>query len=386
MNYALYIHIPFCRHRCAYCDFNTYAGQEAALPAYVEAVCKEIAFLGQNAPERLVLGSVFFGGGTPSLLQVDQFEAILRAVREAFDLEAPEITVEANPGTVTRDGLRDLRALGINRISFGVQSIHPEELRLLERQHDTFDVIDAVRWSRWAGFDNLSLDLIYGLPSQSLLDWSASVRLASDLHPEHLSLYCLTLEHSTPFGRWAAHGLLPLPDPDLAAEMYEWAGTALAGAGYEHYEISNWAQPDRQCRHNLQYWRALPYLGVGAGSHGYAAGYRYSNALRIRTYIDRLSGGASWELPFPFSPANVDRHHQSAQDEMGEFMMTGLRLTVEGVSDGAFKARYGSTLEQVYSREIEELLQLRLLEWQGDRLRLTPRGRLVGNQVFMRFV
>ena len=206
--YSLYLHIPFCRHRCAYCDFNTYAGQEDSIHAYVEALCHEIEFIGKNAPERIPLHTIFFGGGTPSLLSPRQFEAVLMAISDHFDLSNPETTIEANPGTVSLADLKDLRSLGINRISFGVQSANPSELRMLERAHSYYDVINAVTWARQAGFDNLSLDLIYGLPLQTLDDWSATVKLILGLAPEHLSLYALTLPRSS--GGYLCHGHHPV--------------------------------------------------------------------------------------------------------------------------------------------------------------------------------
>lgn len=391
--HSLYLHIPFCRHRCAYCDFNTYAGQEASIPAYVDALCRELEFTAKNAPEKLALHTIFFGGGTPSLLSPRQFASILKTISYHFELANPEITIEANPGTVSLDDLRDLRSLGINRISFGVQSANPAELRMLERAHSYFDVINAVTWARKAGFENLNLDLIYGLPLQSLDDWSATVKLILGLAPEHLSLYALTLEHGTPFGRWSSRGLMPFPDPDLAADMYEWAGETLEAAGYTQYEISNWAKQERECRHNLQYWRGLSYLAVGAGAHGYVNGYRYSNVLRIKTYIERLStdngsppDGDRLSAVFPLTPATVNHHRQTLQDDMGEFMMTGLRLTREGISAETFRARFGRELADVFGNEIEDLVRLGLLAWQAERLCLTRRGRLLGNQAFGRFV
>ena len=399
---SLYIHIPFCGHRCAYCDFNTYAGQEVSIPAYVEALCCEIEFIGKNAPEKTTLHTIFFGGGTPSLLNPRQFEVILETISDRFDLSDPEITIEANPGTVSLSDLHEMRSLGINRISFGVQSANPAELRMLERAHTYFEVINAVTWARQAGFDNLNIDLIYGLPLQTLDDWSATVKLILGLVPEHLSLYALTMEHGTPFGRWSARGLIPHPDPDLAADMYEWAGETLDTAGYGQYEISNWAKdfalsgvqrsrnlftpPACACRHNLQYWRGLPYLAVGAGAHGYVNGYRYSNVLRIKTYIDRLTAPRLPALEFPLTPATVNHHRQTAQEDMGEFMMTGLRLTREGVSAEIFRERFDREMEDVFGKEVEDLVRLGLLEKQAGRLRLTRRGRLVGNQVFMRFI
>jgi oxygen-independent coproporphyrinogen-3 oxidase len=392
--YSLYFHIPFCTHRCAYCDFNTYAGQEEMIPTYVDALTREIDFIGHQTTQlpngSTKVHSIFFGGGTPSLLSPKQFELIFKFIRNNFVLtEDVEITIEANPGTVSLAHLLDLHSLGIDRISYGVQSANTEELRMLERAHDFFDVIEAVSSARKAGFDNLNLDLIYGLPGQTLQTWQTTVQRILDLHPEHISAYALTLEHGTPFGRWASKGLLPLPDPDLAAEMYEWLSETLEASGYVQYEISNWSQPDRECRHNLQYWRGLPYLGLGAGAHGYAHGYRYSNVLRIKTYIDRLANFNSLisNLQFPLTPATVNHHSQSLQDEMSEFMMTGLRLTHEGVSEIEFRSRFGKSMCAEYGKEIDELLKLGLIENEREeRIKLTKRGRLLGNQVFMRFL
>jgi len=378
--------------------------------------------------------TIFFGGGTPSLLSPQYFAQILQIVRSSFDLfpsDTLEASLEANPGTVNLASLRDLRQLGFNRISFGVQSAHPDELRQLERIHDFYDVIHSVEWARQAGFDNLNLDLIYGLPEQTLERWQATVKRAIDLNPEHLSLYALTVEPGTPFGRWAARGLMLMPDPDLAADMYEWAEQYLEAKGFVHYEISNWAKMNDEgrmqndelehdssfcihhsafeCNHNLQYWRNQPYLGFGAGAHGYANRMRVANVLRIKTYIEHLQ--PDYSLPnnlipnpsFPLSPATVSQTRLTPRVEMQETMLTGLRLTQEGVSAAAFQERFGVGLKDVFGKEIDELIGLGLLEWvhlplplpfpcreggrRGDRsLRLTKRGRLLGNRVFMRFV
>ena len=409
-NYSLYFHIPFCTHRCAYCDFNTYAGQEEMIPAYVEALCQEIEFVG-NRIERdeieapVTVHTIFFGGGTPSLLSPDQFASIFKSIRSNFALtDEAEITMEANPGTVSYENLLELRSIGINRLSYGVQSANMEELRMLERAHNFFDVIEAVTSARRAGFDNLNLDLIYGLPEQTLSTWQTTLKRILELHPEHISAYALTLEHGTPFGRWSSRGLLPLPDPDLAADMYEWASQTLEGNGYVQYEISNWAkdrasngaehnrdahtQPAFACRHNLQYWRSLPYLAFGAGAHGYAHGYRYSNVLRIKTYIERLANLDAQipKIEFPLSPATVNHHKQVLTDDMSEYMLNNLRLVRAGASDTDFKSRFGVGLMDAYGAAVEDLIRLGLLEENGDGIRLTRRGRLLGNQVFLRFV
>ena len=408
------------------------------IPAYVDALRKEIEFVGNlSRAAKLPMGerrssdngtavepplqahTIFFGGGTPSLLSPKQFESIFKSLRDNFTFtDGAEITIEANPGTVSYENLLELRKIGINRISYGVQSANTEELHMLERAHNFFDVIEAVTSARKAGFKNLNLDLIYGLPEQTFSTWQTTVNRILDLRPEHISAYALTLEHGTPFGRWSSRGLLPLPDPDLAADMYEWAGETLEANGYVQYEISNWAKnvesqmsnaqpstfdpstrlrqsgqalrpltPTFACRHNLQYWRSLPYLAFGAGAHGYANGYRYSNILRIKTYIERLDT-VNWPLAtaFPLTPATVNHHKQTLKDDISEYMLNNLRLVKAGASNADFKSRFGCGLMDVYAAEVEELIRFGLLEWNGDSIKLTKRGRLLGNQVFIRFV
>ncbi len=293
---------------------------------------------------------------------------------------------------------------------------------MLERQHSYGDVLQAVSAARRAGFENLNVDLIYGLPQQELRTWQTTLRRALELRPDHVSAYALTLEHGTPFGNWARRGLLASPDPDLAADMYEWASLELEAAGYGQYEISNWAIKDHECMHNLQYWRGEPYLGLGAGAHGFSGGYRYSNVLGIPAYIARMSGGGvpddaaaadpavvaaiggSAPRRFPLSRAAVEARPQSADDDRADFMIMGLRLTREGISAAAYETRFGRPITEDYARELSELVGLGLLEWvapeavqaeapdngneavDAGSIRLTRRGRLLGNQVFVRFV
>jgi oxygen-independent coproporphyrinogen III oxidase len=406
--YSLYVHIPFCRHRCGYCDFNTYAGLETLAPRYVQAVCREIALTAEAAGERLPAHTVFFGGGTPSLLSIPQIEQILAAIQTAFNLQpGVEITLEANPGTLDTEYLRSLRTLGVNRLSLGMQSAQPGELRLLEREHDTQDVVNAVTWARKAGFNDLNLDLIFGLPEQPVSAWQNTLELALGLQPEHFSLYALTLEHGTPLRHSADRGLIPLPDPDLAAEMYEWAGERLEQAGFCQYEISNWARHKADgslyaCQHNLQYWRGLPYFGFGAGAHGYVyrqpeqpeAGYggvRTANVLSPQAYTTRCLEAAA-PLSFPRTPATATAEAVDEQSEIGETMMMGLRLVEEGIGRDTFQKRFGKDLEALFGPQIERLLRLGLLEWKTaqdgseSRLRLTRVARLLGNQVFVEFI
>ncbi|MBT7783100.1 MAG: radical SAM family heme chaperone HemW, partial [Anaerolineae bacterium] len=230
IEHALYLHIPFCQHRCAYCDFTTYAGQDDKIPAYVDALIQEIELVA--ATKEIAAKSIFFGGGTPSLLTSNQLASLMDALCANFDFVPDiEISLEANPGTVAAVYLQELHEIGFNRISFGVQSAHPDDLLLLERIHDFLGVVQTVHNARQAGFKNLSLDLIFGLPEQSLSRWQETLRQTIRLHPEHLSIYALTIEEGTPFGHWADRGMIPLPDPDLAADMYEWASEFLEKNG-----------------------------------------------------------------------------------------------------------------------------------------------------------
>jgi oxygen-independent coproporphyrinogen-3 oxidase len=391
--YSLYIHIPFCQKRCYYCDFNTYAGQANLIPSFVCALCAEIETVAKQAGEKLPVHTVYFGGGTPSLLTIDQLTRVIDSLKRSFQLLPDlEMTLEANPGTVSPLYLNDLVALGFNRISFGMQSADDDLLRLLGRIHTCKDVVQSIDWAKQAGFRNINLDLIFGVPTQNLAGWKVTLDAAIAQHLEHLSLYALTVDEGTPLYATINSGQLPPLDLDLAADMYEWAEQRLVGFGYQQYEISNWAKKRADgelavCRHNLQYWRNLPYLGFGAGAHSYAGGWRLANVAGIQEYIDRLAAKPNFQ--FPYSPANMTQVKIDRRAEMQETMMVGLRLVQEGVSSSGFEQRFGVSLMQVFGHEIKELIDLGLLEWSGDGqevIRLAPRGRLLGNQVFLRFV
>ncbi|MCI0396580.1 MAG: radical SAM family heme chaperone HemW [Chloroflexi bacterium] len=380
---SLYLHIPFCRHRCAYCDFNTYTSLGDLKEAYALALVREIRQVGGQAGRRA--HTIFFGGGTPSLMPPALLAHLLQAIRDNFELAAgAEITLEANPDTVDSDYLAAIRALGANRLSFGAQSAVANELVLLEREHDFATVVRAVAMARAAGFDNLNLDFIYGLPGQSLASWEYTLRQALALAPDHLSLYCLTIEPGTPMERWLKNGRIQPPDPDLAADQYELAGELLAGYGFVHYEISNWARPGRECAHNLTYWHNDEYLGLGAGAHGHAAGYRYYVVKQPRVYIRRMESGDGDH--YPWSAAVAEKHQLSRAEAMTDTVITQLRLLQEGLDLAAFTARFGQSLYDAYPETTQQLVAYGLLCEENGRLRLTQRGRFLSNQVFYRFL
>ena len=391
---ALYLHIPFCRQRCSYCDFNTYTTLGGLQDPYVAALIREIRQVGALAPARLSVETVFFGGGTPSLLTPAQVDAILAAARDAFDLSGgAEITMEANPGTVDQAYLSAVRAAGVNRLSYGVQSADPGELALLGREHDFAEAVLAVEAARAAGFDNLNLDLIYGLPGQSVAAWERTLDAVLSLDAvasgassgvAHISLYCLTIEPGTPMQRWLHDGAILAPDPDVAADQYELACRRLGEAGFDHYEISNWARPGRECRHNVVYWRNEPYLGLGAGAHGMAGGYRYQVVRQPRAYIRRMESEAAG--PFPLSLAVADWHAIGRDEAISDTAITQLRLLNEGLDLDGFAARYGRAFDDIYGDTVRQLLDWELLRRNDGRLLLTDKGRFLSNQVFYRFV
>jgi oxygen-independent coproporphyrinogen-3 oxidase len=390
---GLYLHIPFCRSKCSYCDFNSYAGLDSLIPSYVSALVAETRLWGETT-QHMNVATVFLGGGTPSLLPLAEVERIVTALRQRFRLAADaEVSFEANPGTVDCSYLQRLRSLGVNRLSLGVQSFHDDELATLGRIHTAAEAREAFNTVRRAGFDNVNLDLIYGLPRQTMTPWQDTVREAIALRPDHLSLYALTLEEGTPLADDVTRGRLPSPDADLAADMYLWAEDVLAAAGYQHYEISNWALPGRQCRHNLAYWLNEPYLGLGAGAHSCFGGFRFANVKHPHRYISLVEESAQGDgrpaegLP-PFLAGL--RHIAFAEQmttarAMAETAVLGLRLT-EGLPLKDFRRRFGQELMSVYGAQVEELESLGLLERANGCLRLTANARLLGNEAFQRFL
>lgn len=375
--WGLYLHVPFCQRRCPYCDFNTYAGQEELYAVYATALARELRAVGE-ALSRPRVRTLFLGGGTPTVLDPDDLARVLDAVQEAFTLDPDaEITSEANPGTVDQARFQALHGLGVNRLSLGAQSFDAQELRFLGRIHGVGDMYRAVEAARAAGFHNLNLDLIYGLPGQNPATWEESLRRAIALHPEHLSCYALTVEEGTPLAAWVKAGRMPPPDADLQGDLYARAREVLGAAGYEHYEISNWARPGRACAHNLIYWRNEPYLGLGPGAHACDLSRRWWTIRSPREYIRRVEAGESTVDGWETVDADLAR---------AETMMLGLRLVQEGVERARFRERFGEDPLERFGKRIRRLVELGLLTVDEARVRLTPQACAVANRVFVEFV
>lgn len=382
---SLYLHIPFCRVKCTYCAFNTYVNLDHLIEPFVTALICEIEILGQNSPQHRV-ETIYFGGGTPSLLTSEQLQRILMAIQGCFDI-APdaEISMEANPTGLHEAYMAEVQAAGINRLSIGMQSANAHELNLFARCHDNDVVIRAVSAARRGGFKNLNLDLIYGIPHQTLAGWETSLKQMLALKPEHISLYALSLEEGTPMKNWVASGRLPTPDDDLAADMYELASDLLDNSGYQQYEISNWSKPGYACRHNLQYWRNLPYPGLGPGAHGYAGGLRYSTILAPQRYINLMQGGVEQYI-FPYTPATDQAAVVDFQTEIAETLLMGLRLTQEGIHRETFKQRFGVDLVDYHQPLITRFENQGLLYVDEEVVRITQKGRLLSNIIFRELV
>ncbi|MFN0095222.1 MAG: radical SAM family heme chaperone HemW [Dehalococcoidia bacterium] len=370
---AVYVHIPFCTVKCGYCDFNAYAGLDSLKTSYRDALLAEIAAWSDVLQGRRVT-SISFGGGTPSEVPVRDLAAVIDAIRSRSEVAVDaEVSVEVNPGTLGASAMTELRAAGVDRVSFGVQSFDPTELRLLDRTHSPEAAVAAVSLARDAGFANVSLDLIFGLPGQTVEGWARSLEAALALRPDHVSCYALTIEAGTPFERRVRQGALESPDPDVAAACYELAERELAVAGFRHYEISNWARRHGfESRHNLVYWQDGDYVGIGAGAHGYLAGRRYENEAHPAAYVARAASGAA--APWgSFPPAD-------GATAMFDWLETRLRL-VEGFEAAAFEARFGRPLDAVVPTALGRAEAAGLLERKGMRLRLTPAGRLLHSEI-----
>lgn len=344
---SLYIHIPFCKKKCNYCDFVSYADKEDLVDEYVEALCQEIRLATLDSG----LETIYFGGGTPTLLEPRHFEKILNTVPRPTT--HVEISIEANPGTADKAKLKDLRKLGINRLSIGAQTFNDEHLKVLGRIHNAKDIYRFYDDARSAGFDNINLDLIFALPNQTFDEWKTDLKIAINLEPNHLSTYNLQVEENTPF----SNSNLQLPNEDQELAMYEYAIETLPELGYKHYEISNFAQPGYECQHNINYWKNVNYLGIGAGAHSHVNGKRWANADNIKEYMSR-----------------TQRHETG--DLQSETIFMGLRL-LDGLSTDKFNG---------FEKEVTELIENGLLIQENNHYKLTRQGLYLANEVFEKFV
>lgn len=372
MSAGVYLHIPFCKSRCSYCDFATDVFRDSAsVERYMDALCGEIS---GSTSEAIIADTVYFGGGTPSLLSAKQVGRVLEVVRAEFDLaDDAEITMEMNPATVTAESLAAYRDLGVNRASFGVQTFNDRDLKLLARGHDADDARETFRLLREAGFTNISFDLIAGLPGQMLEDWERNLDEALAMGPEHLSLYLLEIHEGTPLAEQLRSGRRPMPDEDAAAEMYEMLLDRTAVAGMPQYEISNFARPGFESRHNTKYWRLDPVYGFGVSAHSFDGFERYSNERDTAAYVKRIE------------ESSIAEATRERIDAASEFVFLGLRLT-RGLDLAEYRERFGDDLCVTAAEKLDRLTKAGLIIVEGDKLRLTRKGKLFSNNVFVEFV
>jgi oxygen-independent coproporphyrinogen III oxidase len=373
---GLYLHIPYCLHKCGYCDFNSHNISETEMEPYVRALLMELEQAAKGARDRRV-DTIFFGGGTPTTLPFADLARILEACRRYFQVDPEaEITCEANPATIPQADLAQLREAGFNRLSIGVQSFDPDELKRLERVHSVDEVYLTVERARQAGFDNLSLDLMFGLPGQTAKIWESNLQKAIDLQPNHLSAYNLTVEPGTVFHKQQAQGQLKMPPDDFQRELFEIAIDTLTGVGYEHYEISNYAQPGKQCRHNLNYWVNGEYIGLGAGASSTFNSERYKNVNLPTRYITQISETQT---------AVESRETPDRRQRMGEAVMLGLRLK-EGLNLSTFEKQFGISFYGAFGDTVTRLEGIGLLELRDDRTALTREGLFLADSVIVEFI
>lgn len=376
---GFYLHIPFCAQKCLYCDFLSFDRiSEETQETYCKSLQKEIEHCGRVYGNKYTVNSIFVGGGTPSLLDPEHLYSLITEVRQQFALDKePEITLEANPGTLSPEKLERYWQMGINRISMGAQSFDDEVLQHLGRMHRASDLVENFRSARACGFRNINLDLMFGIPGQTLESWQDTLEQAVSLGPEHISFYSLQLEEGTPFFEMFERGQLHELPEDIDREMYHIATEMLIRAGYDHYEISNAAKPGFACRHNLKYWSMKDYLGLGLGAHSFMGGERFSNRTDLEEYqMASAEDKVCW------------RHVNSRRDSMSEYLFTGLRKR-KGIDLADFERRFGETIQSVY-REVWPKIQGHIdngnLALEEGRLRLTVPGIDISNGILCEFV
>ena len=371
MDRGLYIHIPFCKSKCLYCDFCSYSGMSGLMTDYSKALAGEIAEAAVDG-----IKSIFIGGGTPTYLSLEGWGIIGEAIGRLNLMEGAEFTVEANPGTFDEEKLKALMDMGANRLSIGLQAVQDSHLKRLGRIHTYGEFLKGYRTARKLGFGNINVDLMFGLPGQSLEDWKESLKKITELDPEHISCYSLIIEEGTEFWRLFEEGSLQLPDEETERAMYRHTLEFLREKGYSQYEISNFSKPGKECRHNLIYWNLEEYIGCGAGAHSFVDGVRLSNPSGVEEYIGFMEGGG---------PGKREVHENTAEDTMEEFMFMGLRKTA-GIGLPDFRERFGQDIYQVYGDVIRKFEGRGLLVAEGGRIRLTDKGVELSNSVMCEFI
>ncbi len=369
---ALYIHIPFCEKKCFYCDFNSYSGKKYLIEDYIKALKKEITLYKSSLAEYTV-GTIFFGGGTPSILSGKQMSEIMNILNKSFIVEDnAEISMESNPGTLDYNNLKQYYDNGINRLSIGLQACQNHLLKTLGRIHDFEEYTKNIKDARKVGFTNINTDLMFSLPSQSKKDWKESLRKMVDLNIPHISAYSLIVEEDTPFHNWVEDKKVILPNEDTEINMYHYAIRYLKEKGYKHYEISNFSKPGFECKHNLIYWENKPYIGFGAGAHSYFNKKRFNNVEEVEKYISLLKND---KLPVE------NKIDILVKDEISEFMFLGLRL-INGISIDEFKERFNISPFEIYKEQFNKLKEQGLVVWDKHYIKLTSKGIDFSNIVF----
>lgn len=368
---GLYIHIPFCRQKCLYCDFPSYAGKEELIYSYVDALVKEIQYYNEES-----FNTIFIGGGTPTYLPLEALMILCKSVNKLNIAADSEFTIECNPGTVDENKLRYLKSSGINRLSIGLQAWQNRLLKNLGRIHSQEEFLKSYEIARKAGFDNINIDIMFGLPGQSLSDLMETLKSVTSLAPEHLSCYSLIIEEGTPFGDRYKRGNLKLPDEDETTIMYEKAIEYLYSKGYMQYEISNFAKKGFQCRHNLKYWNLDEYIGCGAAAHSYLNHIRYNNKHQIKDYIYAVNKGEK--------PVN-EIHKNTQEDEIEEFVFLGLRKS-EGISENEFRDRFGMDINSIYGEIIDKYKKYNLIIKKNGQIFLSLKGIEISNTILSDFI
>lgn len=368
---SAYVHIPFCTQICYYCDFSKVFIKNQPVDSYLEHLLQEF-----HSYDIHKLRTLYIGGGTPTALSASQLEVLLEGLTKNLDLSVlEELTIEANPGDLDADKIAILQNSAVNRVSLGVQTFDDKMLKKIGRSHTEKDIYENIDRLKLAGFDNISIDLIYALPGQTMDQVKDNVAKAIALDIPHMSLYSLILENHTVFMNRMRRGKLPLPKEELEAEMFEYIIAELERAGFEHYEISNFSKPDFESRHNLMYWDNAEYYGIGAGASGYVDGVRYKNHGPIRHYLKAVEEGS----------ARINEEHLSQREQMEEEMFLGLRKK-SGVSMAHFEEKFERSFQELYGDIVKDLIQQGLMQVEGDRVRMTKRGLFLGDTVAERFI